>query len=96
MEAEKFKADLELIEKQKEEEKAMIFEVNKAKEKEKRDQLKDALTPEPQSGNVINIAIRLPNGSRLIRNFRQEEPVKVNPGHLVHPSLHLLKGRVST
>lgn len=49
----------------------------KKKEEEKRQLLLKELTEEPTDGSIINIAFRLPNGTRLTRNFRQDEAIRV-------------------
>lgn len=45
-----------------------------------REKCKAELTEEPKSGAgeaIIEVAFRLPSGTKLKRNFRQSEPVKV-------------------
>lgn len=78
IETERIKADLEAIAKQEEEEKAVLFEAKVLQEKEKRELMVKQLTDEPAEGELISIAFRLPNGARLTRNFRKEEPIKVD------------------
>ncbi len=41
-----------------------------------RDKLKTLLTDEPKEGNSVNIGFRLPDGTKLVRNFRPNEPIK--------------------
>lgn len=90
IEAEELRAHLEEIEKKEALEKADQEAVSKAEEKEKRENFIKQLPEEPKSGNLINVAFRLPNGKRLMRNFRQEDPIKVEINNIVHAGIHLL------
>jgi len=45
--------------------------------KRRRDQLRSSLADEPPSGDdVVNLAVRLPSGGRVRRNFRREESLQ--------------------
>ena len=93
IEAERIKADLEAIAKQQEEEKEIVSQTKRAKEKERRETLVKELTPEPTNGQNISISFRLPNGTRLTRNFRQDEQIKVGSILVVPFRLYLFQRR---
>jgi hypothetical protein len=94
IEAEELKANLEAIEEKEAQEKEDIAAATKAAEEEKKSLLLRELPGEPTSGEMINIALRLPNGTRLIRNFLKNDPIKVHIYvTLVYACLRLLQGR---
>ena len=89
IEAEKAKADLEAVAKLEAQEKALQEVIKKTEEEQKKKSFLAALTNEPAEGDLINVAFRLPNGSRLTRNFRQAEPIKVESAYkLMFSFLH--------
>lgn len=79
LEAERMKADLAAIEEREAQAQKEREEAEKASFEESKKLLVKELTEEPTQGDIINVAIRLPDGSRLMRNFRKSEPVKVGP-----------------
>lgn len=81
LEAETLKADIDAVEKHEQQLKFKALVDAKTAEKSKRDELVSALGKEPTSGDIINVAIRLPNGGRLMRNFNQSDPIKVDSFH---------------
>ena len=81
LEAETLKADIDAVEKHEQQLKFKALVDAKTAEKSKRDELVSALGKEPTSGDIINVAIRLPNGGRLMRNFNQSDPIKVESFH---------------
>ena len=78
VELETIKADIEAIAKDEQDKKTKDSEILKVQNNEKKTKLVSELTDEPKEGVIISIAFRLPNGIRVTRNFRQDEPVKVD------------------
>ena len=80
IEAEIVKDDVEAVRVKENEEKSKKEGDKKAEREKMRLKLVGDLKDEPLDGRVINIAFRLPNGSRLTRNFRQEDMIMVDLG----------------
>lgn len=77
IEAEELKAHLAAIEEKEAQDQAEKAAIVKNAAEAKKASLIQELKEEPTDGDLINVAFRMPDGTRLVRNFRQDDPIKV-------------------